>query len=70
MRYVVVYEKTETGYSAYVPDLPGCVSAGDSLRETKRMIRQAVELHLAGMREDGQEASEPSAESEYVDLPA
>ena len=53
MRYVVIYEKTRTGYSAYVPDLPGCIAAAKSLEETESLMRGAIELHLAGMREIG-----------------
>ena len=59
MRYAVVYEKSETGYGAYVPDLPGCVAAGETLEETNRLIKEAVEFHLEGMREDGLAAPRP-----------
>ena len=51
MKYAVVYEKTSTGYSAYVPDLPGCVAAGASLEETSALIARAVEMHIEAMRE-------------------
>ena len=63
MRYAVVIEKGERNYSAYVPDLPGCVSVGDTLEEVKVEIREAIEFHLEGMREDGfrhSKAIEPS----------
>ncbi len=53
MKYAVVIERSETGYGAYVPDLPGCVAAGETLAETERLIREAVEFHLEGLREDG-----------------
>lgn len=53
MRYTVVIEKAENNYSAYVPDLPGCVSTGATLEETEAMIREAIEFHLEGMREEG-----------------
>ena len=53
MRYLVVYEKGPTSYSAYSPDLPGCVAAGTTLEETRENMRGAIGLHLAGMREDG-----------------
>ncbi len=53
MGYAVVIEKGERNYSAYVPDLPGCVSVGDTLEEAKAEIREAIEFHLEGMREDG-----------------
>jgi predicted RNase H-like HicB family nuclease len=52
MRYAVVYEKSETGYGAYVPDLPGCVAVGETLEETAALIKQAIEFHLEGMRRD------------------
>ncbi|MBL8294471.1 MAG: type II toxin-antitoxin system HicB family antitoxin [Bryobacterales bacterium] len=54
MRYAVIYERTATGYSAYVPDLPGCVAAGETLEQTEALMRGAIELHLAGMVEDGE----------------
>ena len=53
MRYLVVYEKGLSNYSAYSPDLPGCVAAGATLEETRENIRGAIELHLSGLREDG-----------------
>ena len=53
MKYVVIYEKTGTGYSCYAPDLPGCIAAGDDLAETKSLMERAIEIHLRGMREDG-----------------
>jgi predicted RNase H-like HicB family nuclease len=60
MKYAVIYEKTDTGYSAYVPDLPGCVAAGDTVEETEYLMRGAIEMHLAGMREDGEPIPEPT----------
>ncbi len=60
IEYAVVFEKTSTGYSAYIPDLPGCVAAGDSLEDTKQLIHEAMEIHLASMREDGDPIPEPS----------
>ena len=53
MKYPVIYERTATGFAASVPDLPGCVAAGESLDETRALIAAAIALHLAGMREDG-----------------
>jgi predicted RNase H-like HicB family nuclease len=62
LRYLVVFEHSEgTGYSAWVPDLPGCVAAAETREECERLIREAIELHLAGMREDGEPIPEPSA---------
>ena len=66
MRYAVLFEKTDTGYSAYVPDLPGCVAAGDTLEETAQLMREAISLHLAGMREDGEPIPEPRTIADYV----
>ena len=68
MRYAVVIEKAERNYSAYVPDLPGCVSVGDTVEEAKAEIREAIELHLEGMREDGLPIPKPSSRAEYVEV--
>ena len=68
MRYAVVIEKGERNYSAYVPDLPGCVSVGDTLEEAKAEIREAIEFHLEGMREDGLPIPKPSSWAEYVEV--
>ena len=70
MNYAVIYEPTNTGYSAYVPDLPGCVAAGATLEETKELMRGAIEMHLEGMREDGDPIPKPSAEIGYIAVPA
>jgi predicted RNase H-like HicB family nuclease len=53
MKYAVIYEKTDTGHSCYAPDLPGCVAAGDTRKETESLMRKAIEMHLAGNAEDG-----------------
>lgn len=63
MKYLVIVEKTNTGYSAYVPDLPGCITVGDTKEEIKKNIQEAIQLHLEGMREDGLEIPEPSTEA-------
>ena len=68
MRYAVVIEKCNTGYGAYVPDLPGCVAAGETLAATEQLIHEAVEFHLAGLREDGIPVPDPTAKAEYVDV--
>jgi predicted RNase H-like HicB family nuclease len=68
MRYAVVIEKGERNYSAYVPDLPGCVSVGDTLDEVKAEIREAIEFHLEGMREDGLPIPKPTSRAEYVEV--
>ncbi len=70
MRYAVVIEKTEANYSAYVPDLPGCVATGETLEETERLIREAIEFHLQGLREDGQHIPPPNSKVEYIEVPA
>ena len=68
MRYAVVIEKGERNYSAYVPDLPGCVSTGATLEEVKAEIRDAIEFHLEGMRQDGLPVPKPSSWAEYVEV--
>jgi predicted RNase H-like HicB family nuclease len=68
-RYAVVIERAKNNWAAYVPDLPGCVSTGKTVAETKSNIREALELHLEAMREVGEAIPEPSTEIEFVDLP-
>ena len=68
MRYAVVIENAGANYSAYVPDLPGCVATGATLPEVEKRIREAIEFHLEGMREDGCAIPEPSSHVEYVDV--
>ena len=70
MRYAVVIEKAQSNYSAYVPDLPGCVATGASVAEAQEAIREAIELHLAGMREDGVAFPPPSSQVDYIDVAA
>jgi len=70
MRYAVVIEKAEKGFSGYVPDLPGCVAVGDTVEEVQRLMQQAIELHLAGMREDGDPIPPPVVQVQYVDVAA
>jgi len=53
MKYRVIYEKPATGYSAYAPDLPGCITTGRTLEETECLMKEAIEFHLEGLREDG-----------------
>ncbi|MGH9874841.1 MAG: type II toxin-antitoxin system HicB family antitoxin [Pyrinomonadaceae bacterium] len=60
MRYAMIIEKGERNYSAYFPDLPGCIATGKTLEELKQAMREALELHLRGMREDGLPIPEPS----------
>jgi predicted RNase H-like HicB family nuclease len=68
--YLVVVEETETGYSAYSPDLPGCVATGSSREEVEQNIREAIELHLEGLQEEGQPTPEPHSYSSYVRISA
>jgi predicted RNase H-like HicB family nuclease len=68
MRYAIVIERAGPNYSAYVPDLPGCVATGATVEEAEREIREAIAFHLEGMREDGLEIPEPTSHVEYVDV--
>ncbi len=70
MRYAVVIEKAANNYSAYVPDLPGCVATGVSVAEAEAQIREAIEFHLEGLREDGIPIPPASSQVEYVDVVA
>jgi predicted RNase H-like HicB family nuclease len=70
MRYAVVIEKGEGNYSAYVPDLPGCVAVGDTVEETEREIQEAVAFHLEGLRADGLPIPEPTSRVEYIEVAA
>ena len=69
-KYAVVFERSETNWAAYVPDLPGCVATGSTVEETERLIREAIEFHIEGLRADGQTIPEPSSKVEYVDVAA
>jgi len=66
-RYAVVIEKGETSYGAYVPDLPGCVAAGETVEEVETLIREAIQFHVDGLREDGLPIPEPTTILEYVE---
>lgn len=66
MRYAIVIERADANYSAYVPDLPGCVAVGDTIEETQAAIGEAILFHLAGLREDGDPIPEPVAVVDYV----
>jgi predicted RNase H-like HicB family nuclease len=70
MRYAVVIEKARGNYSAYVPDLPGCIATGETVAEVQELIREAIELHIAGMREDGLLIPPPSSQVEYIQVAA
>lgn len=68
MQYAVVIEQGPESFGAYVPDLPGCVAVAETEAEVRRLIREAIEFHLQGMREDGEPVPPPSAHVEYVEV--
>jgi predicted RNase H-like HicB family nuclease len=70
MRYAVVIEKAEHNFSAYVPDLPGCVATGGTVEETEQLLREAIELHVSGLREDGLPIPQASSQVEYIEIAA
>ena len=70
MRYLVVVEEGPTSFGAYVPDLPGCVAAGETREEVLALIHEAIEFHLEGLKEDGQPIPPPSSSSELVEIAA
>ncbi|HEV7606696.1 MAG TPA: type II toxin-antitoxin system HicB family antitoxin [Steroidobacteraceae bacterium] len=70
MEYLVVIEKGKSSYGAYVPDLPGCVAAGETRREVMKLIREAILLHIEALRESGQPVPEPTSKSEVVKVRA
>ena len=70
MRYLVVVEKGPSSYGAHVPDLPGCIAAGETKEEVLSLIREAIEFHLDGLRQDGQPIPAPTSTSELVEIQA
>jgi len=70
MKYAVVIEKADSNYSAYVPDLPGCIATGKTIEAVEIEIRNAIEFHLEGMKQDGQTIPLPSSAVEYVEVAA
>lgn len=70
MRYAIVIEKAESNFSAYVPDLPGCVVTGASIQQVEIEIREAIEFHIDGLREDGDLIPLPSSQVEYIEIAA
>ena len=70
MRYAVVIEKGDTSYGAYVPDLPGCIAAGETKDEVIKLIHEAIEFHLEGLKENGEPIPEPSSDIEYIEVAA
>lgn len=70
MRYAVIIEKGPESYGAYVPDLPGCVAAGDTREEVMSLIREAMEFHIEGLKQEGAPIPQPSSAVEFVDIAA
>ncbi|HWQ95296.1 MAG TPA: type II toxin-antitoxin system HicB family antitoxin [Gammaproteobacteria bacterium] len=70
MRYMVILEQGPTSYGAYVPDLPGCVAAGETKDEAIKLIQEAIEFHLEGLQEEGLPVPEPSSTVEFVEVRA
>jgi len=68
MKFLVVIEPTDTGFSAYSPDLPGCVSTGVTREKVERNMQEAIEFHIEGLREEGYSVPEPSTSSSYVEV--
>jgi len=69
-RYAIVVEKAKSNYSAYVPDLPGCVATGKTLKETEKRLAEAIEVHVQGLQEDGLPVPKPSSVVDYVEVVA
>jgi predicted RNase H-like HicB family nuclease len=67
VRYAVVIEKAEGNFSAYVPDLPGCVATGDTVADAERAIREAIRFHIDGLKEDHLPVPQPTTVADYVD---
>jgi len=70
MRYAVIVEEGETSFGAYVPDLPGCVAVAETRDEVLKLIEEAIEFHLDGLRQDDQPIPEPSSSIEYIEIQA
>jgi len=70
MKYLVLFEQSPIGWSAYVPDLPGCIATGKTKSETEQRMREAIEFHIDGMRLDGEAVPSPTTEAEYLSIPA
>jgi len=68
MSYAIVIEKAENNFSGYVPDLPGCIATGATVKETEAVLREDIEFHLAGLREDGVPIPQASSRVDYVEV--
>jgi predicted RNase H-like HicB family nuclease len=69
-KYLIIVEETETGYSAFSPDVPGCGATGKTKEEVERNIQEAIQFHLEGLREEGYDIPEPNSYSSYIDVAA
>jgi predicted RNase H-like HicB family nuclease len=69
MRYAVIFEKAEHNWAAYVPDLPGCVTTGPTLEDTRRLIAEAIEFHIEGLRLQGEPVPEPTSVADSIEVP-
>jgi predicted RNase H-like HicB family nuclease len=67
MRYAIVIEKADSNYSAYVPDLPGCIATGETVADVEREIREAIRFHIEGLKADGMAIPQPTSIAEYID---
>lgn len=67
-KYLVIFEKANSNYSAYSPDLPGCIATGKTRKETEKNIKAAISFHLEGLKEDGLQIPEPASFTEYVEV--
>jgi len=70
MRYTVIYEKSATGYGAYVPDLPGCVATGKTKAQVRKLIREAIELHIENLKQHGEPVPQPTSVADFITVSA
>jgi predicted RNase H-like HicB family nuclease len=70
MRYMVVIERGKKSWGAHVPDLPGCIAVGETREEVVQLVREAIDLHIESLKEDGLPVPSPSSESEFVEVSA
>jgi len=70
MKYMVIVEKGKSGYGAHVPDLPGCIAAGETREEVLELVKEAIEFHIEGLRESGEPVPPPSSASEFIEVNA
>ncbi len=67
-KYLVIFEKANGNYSAYSPDIPGCIATGNTRKEAEKNIKEAINFHIEGLKEDGLPIPEPSSSTEYVEV--